>query len=76
MYSTILIQYIFQKQSIDFLYKNRLVQSESKSKLEPTEKNFMNRATLSYNQIPTILRQIPKIEEFKKKMKVWVLTNI
>ena len=49
---------------------------EFKSKLELTEKSFMNRATVGYNQIPASLRQIPKIEDFKKKLKIWVLSNL
>ena len=66
-------KYIFQKLSTDFPYNTRLANSEPvrmgpefKSMLELTEKRFMNRATVSYNQIPASLRQIPKIEYFKK----------
>ena len=35
----------------------------------------MNRATVGYNQIPTELRQIKKIEMFKMKLKTWVTEN-
>ena len=76
-------KYIFDKLATEFPYNTRLAQSDSvrmgskfKSKLELTEKSFMNRATVSFNQLPTELRQIPKIEAFKKKLKVWVLENV
>ena len=86
VYKTLLTtypKYIFQKLSTDFPYNTRLASSDSvrmgpefKSKLELTEKSFMNRATVSYNQIPASLRQIPKIEEFKKKLKIWAMSNL
>ena len=76
-------KYIYNKLSSDFPYNTRLAQSEAvrmgpdfKSKLELTEKSFMSRATTSFNQLPTSLRQIPKIEAFKKKLKSWVLENV
>ena len=76
-------KYIYNKLSSDFPYNTRLAQSEAvrmgpdfKSKLELTEKSFMSRATTSFNQLPTSLRQIPKIEAFKKKLKTWVLGNV
>jgi hypothetical protein len=63
--------------------ETRLAQSESvrmgpdfKSKLELTEKSFMNRGTDSYNKIPASLRQVRKIKDFKKKLKIWVLGNL
>ena len=72
-------KYIFSKLNSDFPYNTRLAQTESvrmgsqfKSKLDLTEKSFMNRATVSFNQLPATLRQIPTIEAFKKKLKVWV----
>ena len=62
--------------------EGRLAQSESvrmgpdfQSKLEITEKSFMNRATVSFNKLPAELRQIRKIETFKKQLKIWVLKN-
>ena len=76
-------KYIFNKLSSEFPYNTRLAQSESvrmgpdfKSKLDLTEKSFMNRATDSYNNIPTSLRQVKKMEDFKKKLKIWVLANL
>ena len=75
-------KYIFNKLSTEFPYNTRLAQSECvrmgsqfKSKLELSEKSFMNRATVSFNLLPTSLRQIPKIEQFKKKLKAWVWEN-
>ena len=72
-------KYIFSKLNSEFPYNTRLAQTESvrmgsqfKSKLDLTEKSFMNRATVSFNQLPATLRQIPTIEAFKKKLKVWV----
>ena len=47
-----------------------------KCRLDLTERSFMNRATVSFNQLPASLRQTQKIEAFKKKLKGWVLTNI
>ena len=75
-------KYIYKKLSSEFPFNTRLAQSESvrmgpefQSKLELTEKSFMSRATLSFNKLPATLRQIPKIELFKKKLKVWVQEN-
>ena len=76
-------KYIFNKLSSEFPYNTRLAQSESvrmgpdfKSKLDLTEKSFMNIATDSYNNIPTSLKKVKKIEDFKKKLKIWVLANL
>ena len=49
---------------------------EFKSKLDLTEKSFMNRATVSYNKIPQNLRKISKIDAFKVQLKQWVKENI
>ena len=64
-------------------YNTWLAQSESvrmgpefKSKLDLTEKSFMNRATVSYNKIPPNLRKISKIDAFKVQLKQWVKENI
>ena len=50
--------------------------SRFQSRLELTEKSFMNRATLSYNLIPPELRKVPKLPSFKKKLRKWVVENI
>ena len=86
IYKTILTtypKYIYSKLSTQFPYNTRLAESDSvrmgsefKSKLELTEKSFMNRATVSYNKLPPELRKIPKLETFKKKLKLWVLENV
>ena len=49
---------------------------EYKSKLELTEKSFMNRATVSYNKIPSKLRKIKAIETFKVQLKQWIQESI
>jgi hypothetical protein len=49
---------------------------EFKSKLELTEKSFIIRATVGFNLLPPELRKISKLEEFKEKLKVWVLENV
>ena len=76
-------KYIYSKLSTQFPYNTRLAESDSvrmgpefKSKLELTEKSFMNRATVSFNQLPPELRKISKLETFKDKLKVWVLENV
>ena len=76
-------KYIFSKLSSEFPYNTRLAQSDSvrmgsefKSKLELTEKSFMNRATISFNQLPPEIRRTPKLETFKNKLKKWVLENV
>ena len=75
-------KYIHSKLCMEFPYNTRLAQSESvrmgpdfQSKLELTEKSFLNRATVSYNNLPQELRKIPKLEEFKVQLKTWVLSN-
>ena len=75
-------KYIHSKLSMEFPYNTRLAQSESvrmgpdfQSKLEITEKSFMNRATVSFNRLPAELRQVRKIEDFKKQLKRWILEN-
>ena len=76
-------RYIYSKLSSEFPYNTRLAESEAvrmgtefKTKLDLTEKSFMQRATLSYNQLPTSLRQVQKVENFKKQLKTWVQKNI
>ena len=86
IYKTILTtypKYIYSKLSTQFPYNTRLAQTESvrmgedfKSKLELTEKTFMNRATVSYNQLPPELRRIPTLDNFKPKLKEWVQENV
>ena len=75
-------KYIFSKLSKEFPYNTRLAETSSvrmgsdfKCKLELTEKSYLNRATVNFNQLPTELRQIRKSETFKKQLKDWVLDN-
>ena len=75
-------KYIHSKLCMEFPYNTRLAQSDSvrmgpdfKSKLELTEKSFMNRATVSYNNLPQEIRKSTKLETFKIKLKEWVLEN-
>ena len=75
-------QYIYNKLSMEFPYNTRLAQSESvrmglgfQCKLEITEKSYLNRATVCFNKLPSKLRQIRKLETFKKQLKAWVLEN-
>ena len=75
-------KYIHSRLSNQFPYNTRLAQSDSvrmgpefKSKLDLTEKSFINRATKSYNKIPQNLRKISKIEAFKVQLKQWVKEN-
>ena len=76
-------KYIYNKLSSEFPYNTRLAQSDAvrmgpdfKSRLEITEKSFMQRATVSYNTLPTSIRQTPRLQQFKKNLKPWVLGNI
>ena len=76
-------KYISDKLNLEFPYNTRLAGSESvrmgtafKAKLALTEKSFLNRSTVNFNQLPTELRQIQKIEVFKKKLKQWMIQNI
>ena len=67
IYKTILIKYtkyIHSKLSTQFPYNTRLAESESvrmgsdfQAKLDITERSFMNRATVNYNQLPAELRK-------------------
>ena len=75
-------KYIFSKLSMEFPYNTRLAQSESvrmgpdfQSKLEITEKSFMNRATVSFNKLSHEIRKIENLEYFKEKLRKWVLEN-
>ena len=75
-------KYIHSKLCMEFPYNTRLAQSESvrmgpefKSKLELTEKSFLNRATISFNNLPQEIRKVPKLEDFKVQLKKWVLGN-
>ena len=75
-------RYIFNKLARQFPYNTRLAQSKPvrmgsafQSRLELTEKSFLNRATVSYNKLPTEIRQIGKLESFKIQLKKWVLEN-
>ena len=76
-------KYIYNKLSTQFPYNTRLAQSDSvrmgsefKSKLELTEKSFMHRSTISYNQLPPERRRTPELAIFKKNLKVWVQENV
>ena len=76
-------KYIYSKLSSQFPYNTRLAESDRvrmgpacMSKLEITEKSFMNRSTVSYNKLPSELRKISRVEVFKKKLKAWVQKNI
>ena len=76
-------RYLYQRLSSEFPYNTRLAQSdkvrigpEFKAKLELTQKSFVNRATVSYNKLPTNLRQTTEIRIFKKKLKAWVKKNV
>ena len=67
---------------MEFPYNTRLAGTNSvrmgpefKCRLELTEKSYLHRATVSFNQLPTELRQIRKSETFKKQLKEWVLDN-
>ena len=75
-------KYIHSKLCSEFPYNTRLAQSDSvrmgpdfMAKLELTEKSFLNRATVSFNKLPSEIRKIEKIEAFKAKLKEWVLEN-
>ena len=78
-------KYIFNKLATEFPYNTRLAQSDAvrmgpdynyKCRLGLTERSFMTRATVCFNQLPASLRQTQKIEAFKKKLKAWVQENI
>ena len=75
-------KYIHNKLDMEFPYNTRLAQSDSvrmgptfKTRLELTERSFMNRATVCFNQLPPDLRKVEKLESFKIKLKKWVLEN-
>ena len=75
-------KYICSKLSSEFPYNTRLAESESvrmgpdfQAKLDLTERSFMNRATVNFNQLPAELRKDLKIETFKLKLKLWVMEN-
>ena len=86
IYKTIITtypKYINSKLATQFPYNTRLAESDSvrmgpefKCKLELTEKSFMSRATISYNQLPSELRKITKLEKFKNDLKEWVQSNV
>ena len=73
-------KYIYNKLCSEFPYNTRLAQSDSvrmgsafQCKLELTEKSFLNRATVSFNKLPSEMRKIRKIESLRK---IRVLENI
>ena len=75
-------KYICSKLFSEFPYNTRLAESESvrmgpdfQAKLDLTERSFMNRATVNFNQLPAELRKILKTETFKLKLKIWVIEN-
>ena len=76
-------KYLYSKLATEFSYNTRLASSESvrmgpqfQAKLSLTEKSFMNRATVSYNQLPTSLRVVQSEQTFKKRLKTWVIENV
>ena len=76
-------KYIHSKLSSQFPYNTRLAQSDSvrmgsefRPKLDLTEKSFMNRGTVNYNQLPPELRRTPELETFKKNLKDWIVENV
>ena len=75
-------KYIYSKLSSEFPYNTRLAESEAvrmgedfQAKLDLTEISFMHRGTVSYNQLPTDLRKINNLEDFKSKLKNCVVEN-
>ena len=71
------------RKSGDFPYNTRLATSGSirmgpsfKTRLNITERSFVNRATAHYNSIPDEIRQCPTLETFKRKLKAWIQANI
>ena len=76
-------KYIHSKLTMEFPYNTRLSHSDSvrmgpafRSRLELTERSFINRATVCYNQLPPDLRKVGKLETFKVTLKKWVQENI
>ena len=76
-------EYMYSKLNNQFPYNTRLAQTESvrmgldfKSKLELTERSFMNRATFNFNSLPQELRKVSKLERFKKMLKQWIQENV
>ena len=76
-------RYIHDKLKSQFSYNTRLAASEVvklgadfQAKLTLTEKSSVNRSTVCFNQLPLDIRKIPKIDTFKKKLKMWVSENI
>ena len=75
-------KYIHDKLQNKFSYNTRLAATQGicmgadfKAKLTLTEKSFMNRSVVSYNVLPLEIRKIPKIDAFKKKLKLWIQVN-
>ena len=76
-------KFVHEKLQSEFSYNTRLAASEVvrmgsefQAKLSLTEKSFMNRSTVCFNQLPLDIRKIPKPDTFKKNLKLWVSENI
>ena len=76
-------KYIYNRLGTNFPYNTRLASSESirlgpetRSSLALTENSFINRATSNYNQLPSLVKQAPSMEVFKRRLKPWILENV
>ena len=76
-------KYIYSRLATQFPYNTRLAQSDAvrmgpeyMSKLDLTEKSFINRATVSYNKTPSRVRKITAIQTFKVQLKQWIQENL
>ena len=74
-------EYFYKKFSKTFPYRTRFA-AESRIKQDELvnselgKSNFTYRAVFAWNELPTEIRQITKIGEFKKKLKQWIKIKV
>ena len=76
-------RYLYDKLDLDFPRNTRLAQSniirmgpEFQAHLALTEKSFRWRAAKDWNELPSSIRQVRKLETFKKELKSWIKNNL
>ena len=74
--------YVSNRLDTDFPYNTRFSESESIRigkdsccKLEVTSKSFMYRGVKLYNQVPSEIKKVEKVDTFKVKLKEWLKSN-
>ena len=74
-------EYFYKKFSKNFPYRTRFatgsrIKQDELVNSELGKSNFTYRAVFEWNELPTEIRQIPKLGKFKKELKQWIRIKV